>query len=110
LVYDIHMVQIHMGQPVYAYEDAADLELSAPWERAIDTASHGQVAWLTEHHQRVFALLPAELAAAALDALDDAGDRAALAAARARRAAGERGIPLEHIEAEIAADERAMQV
>lgn len=95
-----------MTQPAYAQEDG-DLELSAPWERAIDTARHGKVAWLAEHRQRKFALLPAELAEAALDALEDAEDMAAIKEARAERAAGIPGIPLEQIIAELEADERA---
>lgn len=88
-------------------DDDGDLELSAPWERAIDTARHGKIAWLSEHHRRKFALLPAGLAESALEALEDAEDRAAIAQARARRAAGELAIPLEQIEAEITADEQA---
>ncbi len=95
-----------MSQPAYDHEDG-DLELTAPWERAIDTARHGKVAWLAEHRERKFALLPADLAEAALEALEDAEDLAAIKEARAERAAGIPGVPLEQIIAELEADEQA---
>ncbi len=61
-----------MAEPAYN----GDFDLTGPWERAIDNARHGKVVWLSEHRQRKFALLPAEVAQAALEALEDAEDLA----------------------------------
>jgi len=86
-----------MAQPAYV-DGNDDLDLTAPWERAIEGARHGQVVWLSEYRRRKFAVLPAELAEAALEALEDAED---LEAIRQARAEGGEPIPWEEVKAEL---------
>jgi hypothetical protein len=71
-------------------------------------AARGQVVYLTEHGQRLAAIVPAEFAAIlerltpeqARELLDDLADAADIRAARAAREAGEPVIPWEQAKAD----------
>lgn len=83
----------------------------SPVDKAMDAARAGHVAWLTEQEREVLAVLPAGLAHAALEALEDAEEDAwakrmgpVIDTSRARRAAGEKGIPWGTLRAEIDAE------
>lgn len=54
----------------------------SPWEQAAELANHGQVAWLSDADEETYALMPAALAHAALEALEEIED---LAEIRLRR-------------------------
>ncbi|MGI8647892.1 MAG: hypothetical protein DLM55_00590 [Acidimicrobiales bacterium] len=60
-----------MTQPAHNYE-SAEFDLAAPIERAIEEAEHGKVIYLHSRQQQKVVIMPPELAAAALEALDEA--------------------------------------
>lgn len=99
-------MEIMAAQPARDYTDEARsaFDLAAPIDRAVDEAERGNIVYLHRRDRATVAVMPAEMAEAALDALEDAEDAADVAESRARRAAGERGIPWEQLKAEIDAE------
>ncbi len=101
---DMTIMPIHDRGAVYALTPS-------PLDQALESARAGHVAWLTEQEREVVAVLPANLAHAALEALEEnEEDRQAAALwpcieeSRARRAAGEKGTPLAVLKAEAEAE------
>jgi len=63
-----------------AKDTSAEYDLAAPIDRAVDRAENGQVIYLHRRKQETVAVMPAELAHEALDALEDAKDVATMKA------------------------------
>ncbi len=93
-----------MAQLAHNYDSAA-FDIVASVGRAVDEAENGQVIYLNRRDQRSVAVMPAELAEAALEALEDAQDVETARAIMAGRASGEIGVmPHEEVLALFAAD------
>lgn len=92
-----------MAQPAHNYDTAAS-DLVASVGHAVGEAENGKVTYLHRQEQETIAVMPASLAYAALEALEDAEDAALAKEALARRTAGERGIPLSTLKAETEAE------
>ncbi|MGH3545647.1 MAG: hypothetical protein ACRDPW_06955 [Mycobacteriales bacterium] len=90
-----------------SYEETSAVYQLSPADQAVADARTGRVAWLADAHDEVAAVLPASLAHAALEALEDAEDIAIAREALTRRAAGERSISMKQLMAEIDAQEAA---
>ncbi|MGH3546486.1 MAG: hypothetical protein ACRDPW_11275 [Mycobacteriales bacterium] len=90
-----------------AREETSAVYRLSPADQAVADARIGRVAWLADADHEVVAVLPAGLAHAALEALEDAEDIAIAREALARRAAGERSISMKQLMAEIDAQEAA---
>lgn len=84
-----------MAQPVSDHESAA-FDLAGPIDRAINEAEHGKVIYLHRRQQQKVAVMPAELAQAALEALEDSETLRVIA----EREHEER-IPWEQVQAEL---------
>ncbi|MGH3544599.1 MAG: hypothetical protein ACRDPW_01500 [Mycobacteriales bacterium] len=93
-------------QPARDFDDLASspYDLAAPIDRAVDEAEHGKVIYLHRRKRPTVAVMPAEVAEAALAALENVEDTAEVAAPRARRSAGERGVSWEQLKAEMDAE------
>ncbi|MGI8647733.1 MAG: hypothetical protein ACR2JX_05840 [Mycobacteriales bacterium] len=87
--------------PVYAYGDDSEIEVTASLRPAVDAVEDGNMVYLTDHHRRVAAIVPVEVAAAGLAAVTAIEDAALVAAARQVLAEGGETIPLEQVLDEI---------
>ena len=82
-----HAVVYTGGMAISSADDVSDeggrIQLApSPWERATELADHGRVAWLANKDRETYALFPAELAHAALEALEEREDIEAAVQAR----------------------------
>lgn len=68
---------------------------------AVCVVEDGNVVYLTDHHRRVAAIVPAEVAAAGLAAVTAIEDAALVAAAREALREGGETVPLEQVLDEI---------
>ncbi len=89
------------AQPVQLPGDGSEIEVTPSLRPAVDAVEDGNVVYLTEHHRRVAAIVPAEVAAAGLAAVTAIEDAALITAAREALAEGGETVPLEQVLDEI---------
>ncbi|MGH3545643.1 MAG: hypothetical protein ACRDPW_06935 [Mycobacteriales bacterium] len=89
------------AQPAQLPGDASEIEVTPLLRSAVGVVEGGNVVYLTDHHRRVAAIVPAEVAAAGLAAVTAIEDAALVAAAREALAEGGEAVPLEQVLDEI---------
>ncbi|MGH3427701.1 MAG: hypothetical protein ACRD3Q_16040, partial [Terriglobales bacterium] len=89
------------AQPVQLPGDDQEFEVTPSLRSAVNAVEDGNVVYLTDHHRRVAAIVPADVAAAGYAVVAAIEDAALVAAAREALAEGGETVPLDQVLNEI---------